>query len=62
MSKQHNVCLDAQPTHYITISNNVVCATSKASDQPAHTHKQWARAPNEIILTIRRPLAREANQ
>ena len=25
-----------EPVH--EISNNVVCATSKASDQPAHTH------------------------
>ena len=25
-----------EPRH--EISNNVVCATSKASDQPAHTH------------------------
>ena len=25
-----------EPLH--AISNNVVCATSKASDQPAHTH------------------------
>ena len=28
--------LDIEPWH--EISNNVVCATSKASDQPAHTH------------------------
>ena len=27
--------LDNEPVH--EISNNVVCATSKASDQPAHT-------------------------
>ena len=27
---------DNEPGH--EISNNVVCATSKASDQPAHTH------------------------
>ena len=28
--------LTNEPVH--EISNNVVCATSKASDQPAHTH------------------------
>ena len=29
------VALSNEPVH--EISNNVVCATSKASDQPAHT-------------------------
>ena len=29
-------CTIIEPVH--EISNNVVCATSKASDQPAHTH------------------------
>ena len=28
-------CQSLEPVH--EISNNVVCATSKASDQPAHT-------------------------
>ena len=28
-------CISNEPVH--EISNNVVCATSKASDQPAHT-------------------------
>ena len=35
----HNICLvkkENEPVH--EISNSVVCATSKASDQPAHTH------------------------
>ena len=30
------LCLQFEPQH--EISNNVVCATNKASDQPAHTH------------------------
>ena len=30
-----NVVLEFEPVH--EISNNLVCATSKASDQPAHT-------------------------
>ena len=29
-----NICFAYEPPH--EISNNVVCATSKASDQPAH--------------------------
>ena len=37
VSLEHNVffCILYEPWH--EISNNVVCATSKASDQPAHT-------------------------
>ena len=31
----HSVKLQFEPVH--EISNNVVCSTSKASDQPAHT-------------------------
>ena len=31
------LCLDEQIYEH-EISNNVVCATSKSSDQPAHTH------------------------
>ena len=34
--KSNPVCFQIEPRH--EISNNVVCATSKASDQPAHTH------------------------
>ena len=40
-SSNYNVCTaikigqTSEPVH--EISNNVVCATSKASDQPAHT-------------------------
>ena len=32
-----NIFLFIEPAH--EISNNVVCATSKGSDQPAHTHR-----------------------
>ena len=36
-NKFYTSCKHAtEPVH--EISNNVVCATSKASDQPAHTH------------------------
>ena len=34
--KQFYINVSYEPVH--EISNNVVCATSKASDQPAHTH------------------------
>ena len=33
--KVSNIAIAYEPVH--GISNNVVCATSKASDQPAHT-------------------------
>ena len=33
--KRSDPCFTNEPVH--EISNNVVCATSKASDQPAHT-------------------------
>ena len=32
----HFLVIENEPVH--DISNNVVCATSKVSDQPAHTH------------------------
>ena len=35
MNVNHNII---EPVH--EISNNVLCATSKASDQPAHTRSQ----------------------
>ena len=41
--KQHN-----EPRH--KISNNVVCATSKASDQPAHTIRVFASRWNILRL------------
>ena len=37
----NNRTLLSEPRH--EISNNVVCATSKASDQPAHTRKLISR-------------------
>ena len=36
MAYEHYECLSNKPVH--EISNNVVCATSKASDQLAHMH------------------------
>ena len=33
--KGSGLCIEIEPRH--VISNNVVCATTKASDQPAHT-------------------------
>ena len=38
-------CIDVKRTEPVhEISNNVVCATSKASDQPAHTRSSLIRA------------------
>ena len=33
-----HTCMNLKYEPWHGISNNVVCATSKASDQPAHTH------------------------
>ena len=46
-----NYCLKFEPQH--EISNNVVCATSKGSDQPAHTHsliRAFANRLNNLRL------------
>ena len=37
-----------EPRH--EISNNVVCATSKASDQPAHTHSLIRAFPSRFNI------------
>ena len=36
--------------HEIKFSNNVVCATSKASDQPAHTHSLIRAFANRLNI------------
>ena len=57
-SKQSNIRIHIiEPQH--EISNNVVCATSKGSDQPAHTRRSLVRAFAsrlicEYYMTLRR--------
>ena len=44
-------CITYEPPH--GISNNVVCATSKGSDQPAHMHsliRAFARRLNILLV------------
>ena len=50
---QYNYHQIIEPVH--EISNNVVCATSKASDQPAHTHslnRAFASRLSNLIVKL----------
>ena len=45
----HDITITYEPVH--EISNNVVCATSKASDQPAHTRSLLEHSMSVKLLT-----------
>ena len=51
-NSKKNLCIIIEPVH--EISNNLVCATSKASDQPAHTYSLVRAFASHIYATTKR--------